>query len=290
MAQSMTGYGRAEAEQNGIRITVEARSVNHRYVEVNVKSPTKNMLWEDTVRKKIKTMFNRGSFDVHLAVESAGAGTDVRINEPLLKGYLRAASEMAERHQVPYPTFGDLASVRDMFIVSGSFADPKELETASGKALEDALGRLAEMRRAEGVNIIRDLKERLARIGACNAEIKSINGRSVQERFQTLREKIRKLTQEAGLDEARLAQEAAIIAERSDISEEITRIESHLAESGPVLDGAEPAGRKLEFLLQELGREANTIGSKSNSPEISRLALEIKSELEKLREQAQNLE
>lgn len=290
MAQSMTGYGRAEAERNGIRITVEARSVNHRYVEVSVKSPTKNMQWEDTVRKKVKTMFNRGSFDVHLAVESAGAGADVRINEPLMKGYLRAAAELAERHQVSYPTFGDLASVRDMFIISGSIGDPKELEAASGMALEDALNRLAEMRRAEGANIVRDLKGRLARIGACNAEIKAISGRSVQERYNTLREKILKLTQDAGLDEARLAQEAAIIAERGDISEEITRIESHLAESGPILDGGEPAGRKLEFLLQELGREANTIGSKSSSVEVTRLSLEIKSELEKLREQAQNLE
>jgi uncharacterized protein (TIGR00255 family) len=287
----MTGYGGAEIEQNGVRISVEARSVNHRFVEVSVKSPNKNMALEDMARKKIKARFGRGSFDIYIAAENTGAGADVRINEALLKGYLRAASELIERGQVASPpTFGDLVSIRDMFMVSGGYADSPALETAAMAALDTAIVRLAEMRTTEGANITRDLKERMARIGVWTARIKVINERSVQERYDTLREKIIKLTHDAAVDQARLAQEAAIIAERSDISEEITRIESHLAETGPILDGKDPAGRKLEFLLQELGRETNTIGSKSFSAEITRLALDIKGDLEKLREQAQNLE
>ncbi|MDH5677859.1 MAG: YicC family protein [Nitrospinota bacterium] len=291
MTSSMTGFGLGENEENGLKVTVEARSVNHRYIEVGVKSPYKNFALDDLVRKKVKSRFSRGAFEILVAFDNTIGEADVRINEPLLKGYMKVAQALAQRHQVPYPpSFGDLAQIRDMFMVSGDAMKVEAMAAPLERALDQALDRLIQMRDSEGEHIGKDLAERFGRIGQWTLQIKDMNEKSVQERYSSLKEKMEALVKEAGVDEGRLAQEAALLAERSDISEELVRLDSHLKKAEQILGSGGPMGRKLEFLLQELGRETNTIGSKSYSPEITRRVLDMKSELEKLREQAQNLE
>ncbi|MDH4183292.1 MAG: YicC family protein [Nitrospinota bacterium] len=291
MANSMTGYGQGEHEEGGIRVSVEARSVNHRFIEVNVKSPQKNLALEDIARKMVKARFSRGAFDIFITIEITAAESVVRVNEPLLKGYLKVAADLSEQFGITYPpTFGDLASVRDMFLSQGAEAGISQAGPVMEGALALALEKLGQMRASEGERIIGDLKQRLAQIGGWTEEIKKINEGSSQERYDALKEKIAKLVGDLAMDQGRLAQEAAMIAERGDISEEITRLESHLQEGAKALEGDGPMGRKFEFLLQEFGRETNTIGSKSNSTQLTALALNIKGELEKLREQVQNLE
>ncbi|MDH5509073.1 MAG: YicC family protein [Nitrospinota bacterium] len=287
----MTGYGLGESEIEGLKVTVEARSVNHRYIEVGVKTPYKNFALDDLVRKKVKGIFNRGAFEVLVALDNAETAVEVRINEPLLKGYLKVAGDISEKYGIPYPpSFGELVQVRDMFQVAGDAMNTDMMARPLEAALDQALEKLALMRGAEGKHIALDLAGRFARIGQWALVIKELNDGSVKERFATLKEKVEALLDAVAVDEGRLAQEAALLADRSDITEELTRIESHLHKAGDILGSEGPVGRQLEFMLQELGRETNTIGSKSFSTEITRLALEIKGELEKLREQAQNLE
>ncbi|MDH5638964.1 MAG: YicC family protein [Nitrospinota bacterium] len=291
MVNSMTGYGLGESEMDGLKVTVEARSVNHRYIEVGVKTPYKNFALDDLVRKKLKGIFNRGAFEVLVALDNVETAAKVQINEPLLKGYLKAAGDISERYGIPYPpSFGELIQVREMFQVTGDAMNTDMMARPLEAALGQALEKLALMRGSEGKHIAQDLAGRFDRIGQWAASIKELNEASVKERYAALKEKVEALLGAAAMDEGRLAQEAALLADRSDITEELTRIDSHLQKAADILSSEGSVGRQLEFLLQELGRETNTIGSKSYSTEITRLALEIKGELEKLREQAQNLE
>ncbi|MBF0292230.1 MAG: YicC family protein [Nitrospinae bacterium] len=292
MACSMTGFGRTEKEIGGRRVVIEAKSVNHRYLEVNVKLFTRSYALEETVRQAVKERFGRGYFEVSVMIQANGSsGQTVTVNEPLLDGYLKAAGDVAKRYGVEYPPrFGDLALLKDLFTVTADELPPDDMARQIAEPLGQTLDQLAAVRKAEGDNAICDVKSRFSTIKSHLNFIISESESTVAERFDRLRAKIQKLVGDLALDETRLAQEAAILADRADISEETERAKSHLKQVDALFDSDEPVGRKLEFFLQEISREVNTMGSKSASPGITLRVVEMKSEMEKIREQAQNLE
>ncbi len=292
MACSMTGYGRMEKEIGGKRLVIEAKSVNHRYLEVNVKLFARSYALEEAVRQAVKNRFARGYFEISITIQANGGSIQtVLVNEPLLAGYLKAAGEMAKRHGVEYPpSFGDLAMLKDVLVVTADDSPLDDMIRPLEEPLGQALDQLMAVRKAEGENALNDVKARFSNIKSSIDFIVTESETSTGERFDRLRAKIQKLAGDLALDETRLAQEAAILADRADISEETERAKSHLKQVDALLDSGEPVGRKLEFFLQEINREMNTMGSKSASPGITLRVVEMKSEMEKIREQAQNLE
>ncbi|MBI5815262.1 MAG: YicC family protein [Nitrospinae bacterium] len=292
MASSMTGYGRAEVEVSGRRITLEGKSVNHRYIEINIKAAAKPFQMEEMIRKAVKGRFSRGYFDFTVTVAAPSAQTaDIRVNEPLLDGYMKAFSDIAKRHHVGHPpSLGDILGIKDVFFMEGGdFALEENWDVIAGP-LESVIGQIETMRKTEGQVAVADIRARLNRISAMMEKISAECLRNVRERHEKLKGRIMRLIEDAAVDEARFSQEAAILADKSDFSEEMERLQSHMKQVDQLLSGAGDAGRKLEFFLQEMNREANTLGSKAASPEITADVVEIKSEMEKIREQAQNLE
>lgn len=288
----MTGFGRAEKDIGGRRLVIEAKSVNHRYLEVNVKLFTRSYALEEAIRQAVKERFGRGYFEVSVTLQAnGGSGQTVGVNEPLLEGYLKAAGDIAKRYGVEYPPrFGDLALLKDLFVVTADELPPDDMARNLAEPLGQALDQLAAVRKAEGENAICDVKNRFSSIKSNLDSVISESESTVAERFDRLRAKIQKLVGDLALDETRLTQEAAMLADRSDISEETERARSHLKQVDALFDSGEAVGRKLEFFLQEISREINTMGSKSASPGITLRVVEMKSEMEKIREQAQNLE
>jgi len=291
MVQSMTGYGTAAAEREGEKVTLETRSVNHRFIEVSIKGQNRSVALEDNIRKRVKGKFRRGSFDVFISIDSSKTEGQLELNKPMVEGYIKAAWELSERYGIAFPPgFGDFANIKEIFTISTDTVDLEELTPTIVEALDTALSALEKMRLEEGERIAVDFQERIEKIRQWVSQVKELNEKAAGERYVSLKEKVMKLASDVAVDEGRLAQEAALLAERNDITEEITRLESHLVLAGEILKEPEAIGRKMEFLLQEINRETNTIGSKSFSIEVTNVVLLIKGELEKLREQVQNLE
>jgi len=287
----MTGYGRAERQRGRLSVVIEARSVNHRFCEVNVKSTGRLFLVDDHVKKVVKQRFERGYFDIAVTLGSADDEGVVVVNEPLLAAYMNVAERLGREYGVAYPpSFGDLMQAKDILTVQNAEVAPEEWVDLLDEALGDALNSLATMRGVEGEATLVEVRGRLREIGERIDIIKKTEEAERERRFEHLRERIATLIGDSELDEGRLAQEAAIIADRADICEEIERLSSHLQQVEELLDNGGPLGRKLEFYVQEIGRENNTIGSKTGLPESTASVVRIKSELEKIREQAQNFE
>ncbi len=292
MTMSMTGYGRAERSEDGKTACVEVKSVNHRFLEVNVKSTGKLFAVEDCVRKTVKKRFERGYFDINvvLTVDEKDE-PEVVIQEPLLKGYMKAAREMSENYGLSYPpAFGELIQIKDLFCVKNGEVIPGDWNGLVGSALCDSLEQVETTRKNEGALTESETLERLDGIEKTIGIISNEHDSVADVRCEKLIERIKKLAGDIELDDARIAQEAAILVDKADISEELMRMRSHLVQVKNLFGSGAPVGRKLEFFIQEINRETNTIGSKTISPEATNMVVQIKSELEKLREQAQNLE
>ncbi len=291
MVMSMTGYGRAEIENNDFRAAIEARSVNHRFLDINVKYNGNPMPMDDRICEIIKKRFGRGSFDISLALSSDKAEYFVELDSNLLVGYMETFSKLKEKYNLTGdPSLVDILQIKDVFIKKDKHKDVEKFWPTVKEALDVALDRLTGMREKEGAHIVEDAGRRFAEIAGFLDQIRALGESSTDERFKILKARIEKLTKDKALDPNRIAQEAAMIADKSDITEEVTRLESHISQAKELLGSDDLIGRKLEFLLQEINREANTIGSKSSSPQITRIVITIKSELEKIREQAQNME
>jgi len=279
---------------------VSVKSVNHRFLDLKLRLPDGFDLYELRLRQLVRERIHRGHVEVHVSVEP-GSATPIQVNRDLVTNYLRAADEL--RLQTSVSAALDVVALLRLPGVIGGLApavpESEEEQERLGKALEaclrEALGKLDEMRRAEGRHLVEDLRRRLARIGE-QADI--IRGLVLQLRpafARRLETRLKDLLSGTTIDPARIAQEAAMLAERSDISEELDRLRSHLQQFGKLLDGAGELGKKLDFLLQEMHREANTMLSKTPGVEtealtITGIGLEIKAEIEKLREQVQNIE
>lgn len=297
---SMTGYAQARSEQNGWAIRVSVKSVNHRFLDVRFRLPEGFDVYELRLRQIVRERIHRGHVDVNVNVQP-GAAAPVQVNRELLQTYLQAADEL--RRKMGSSSDLDVVSLLRLPGVIGGLAPPlpetDEEQDQLGQALEaclrDALAKLDEMRRAEGRHLAEELRSRVARIGEQAEKVREL-ARALTPAFaRRLQMRLKELLNGTGIEPARLAQEAALLAERSDISEELDRLRSHLQQFAKLLDGAGELGKKLDFLLQEMHREANTMLSKTPGVEsealaITGLSLEIRAEIEKLREQVQNIE
>jgi uncharacterized protein (TIGR00255 family) len=294
MIRSMTGYGMAEAVLMGRKFTVEMKSVNHRYLEISLRLPGMLMSLEAEIKKRIGERFSRGRIEAAFRVDAEGnAETSGRyaLNLPLVRNYHSLLSQMREELQLGDDiTLAMMAGFRDVFVATDSVQDPAALWEGLAIVLDDAVRTLTEMREREGESLRRDLTARLSLIAGFLERIAGRSPQVVRDYQKRLGDRVRELTGGMVVDEARLLQEVAMMAEKSDITEEIVRFRSHIGQFTDLLTGGDAAGRKIDFLIQEMGREVNTIGSKSSDAEISRDVIEIKSELAKLREQVQNLE
>ena len=295
MVRSMTGHGRGAAEVNGRRATVEIRAVNHRFFDLKLRAPWFDAVVEDHVAQAIRRRVQRGSFTVTLREEGAGTAAAVRVDLVTALQVAQALDELrrALGHATSEPIPLQLIAAQPGVILVGEQGDPSEQRWAGLQpAVEAALDQLIDMREREGQALARDLLERLARLEEFAIEVERAATGAPEEWRRRLSERLGKLTGAAHtpLDESRLYAEVAILADRLDITEELVRLRSHIAQARSLLDQDDAVGRRLDFLVQELGREVNTIGSKSQSAEIARRVVEAKAELEKIREQVQNVE
>jgi len=291
MANSMTGYGRAEfVLGEGENYTIEVKSLNHRYLEVNNRCPERFFAHDISLREFLKNKFARGAFSVNINY-SKKHGEDLKVNIPLAKAYLDASLELKNSLGLD----GELdipAVMRIKDIMSGgrsdevdTDADWKELKSALEKASND----LSVMRKKEGEKLVKDINSRLDAINDIRIKVEELSKGTVDKYRERLTQKIKDLIGD-NADEQRIINEAAVLAERTDISEEVTRLEIHIEKMKEFLLLKEPVGRKCDFLCQELLREVNTIGSKTDNIDVTSLVVEAKGEVEKVREQIQNLE
>lgn len=292
MLRSMTGYGRASATGAGKKITVEIKSVNHRFSEVVVRLP-KNMLpLEERIRGRVLERVFRGRVDCYLTVEEAGPkNVAVKVDKNLAAAYYKALREMLQELEMPPEVkLEHFLALPGVLSVEEPEENLEELWPAVEQALTGALAALLEMRQTEGARLQSDIQSRIDRIEQLNQEIESRAPLVVEEYRERLRQRVQELVPGDTVEPARLAAEVVLFAERSSIAEEIVRISSHLNQLRLAGEEGGPVGRKLDFLLQELNREINTIAQKAGDLRISQLVVEVKSELEKIREQVQNVE
>jgi uncharacterized protein (TIGR00255 family) len=292
MIKSMTGYGRGEWQGDGKKVEVEIKSFNHRYCDISFRLPRRLSALENQARNYLRQGISRGRIEVSVQVdESSSVEHRLELDLTLAKDYHLALKTLQDAMGMTGEIrLETLASFRDIFARKEVEPDlEKEWETLQ-KALEEALAGLEGMRREEGRKLRLDFLGRLDALEKMVREIEVKAPQTLRACRDRLAQRVQELSGGMGIEEARLAQEVAFLAERSDITEEIVRIRSHLNQFQDMLNRQDPAGRKLEFLLQEIAREANTIGSKANDAGIAHAVVEIKSELEKMREQVQNVE
>lgn len=292
MIRSMTGYGKGESVHEGGRFTVEVRCVNHRYGEVTVKLPRALLQFENEIKKRVAERLVRGKIDVFIQVENAMALGVPTANLPLARGYLKALNSIKETLELEGEVkLSMIASQRDVITVAAEAeAAIDEMPVELTAALEDALRRVDEMRLFEGESLYADFVKRREVLASLIARVAERSPLVVSEYAERLKDRIAQLLNEGAVPEDRLALEVALLADKCDVTEELVRLESHLRQFDETLERQEPVGRKLDFLLQEINREVNTIGSKANDAQMAALVVELKAELEKIREQVQNIE
>jgi len=294
MIRSMTGFGRMEGIAAGKSIQVEMKSLNHRYLEISLRIPVALAALEMEIKKRIGERFTRGKIEVSIKLESNGNTEEtpaLMLNLPLVRKYHALLAQLRDELRLPGEvTLEMMAGFRDLFIPGDVEEHLPSLWEGLEAVLAQTMDKLTAMRSAEGETLGRDLKERMDAVARFLGEIARRSPEVVREYRQRLADRVRELTQGMAVDEVRLHQEVAILAEKSDITEEVVRMKSHIAQFTEFLAAGEAVGRKMDFLIQEMNREVNTIGSKSQDGEIARAVIEIKSELAKLREQIQNVE
>ena len=294
MIKSMTGYGRARETLNRRDITVEVRSVNNRYLDCTVKMPRSFIFAEDAIKALVQKYASRGKVDVFITVESQGADeTVVAVNEPLAKHYIDALSRL---RQLGGDVLGgeisvsELARLPDVLTVTKGEADLETISADLCAVLGQALAAYTAMRETEGRKLAEDIQRRLDTIGAITRLIEERSPQTVAEYRQKLMARMQEVLQSASIDESRILTEAAIFADKVAVDEETVRLRSHLSQLREMLQSGVPVGRKLDFLIQEINRESNTIGSKCSDLQIARDVVDLKAEIEKIREQVQNIE
>jgi uncharacterized protein (TIGR00255 family) len=291
MISSMTGFGRGEAERDGYRAIFEVSSLNSRFLEVSVRTPRWMMSFEPGLRALISSRAGRGKVVAQLSWEKTTFESSVAINEPLIESYVKTLRQVGERHNLSDTlTIGDLITLPDFWTANQNVAEAEFTEELITQALSLALDKLKETRLAEGQKLAETFIVQMERIRQTVTRIQELAAGQVDHYRAKLTSRIEELMGGNEFDAQRLAQEVAYMAERSDITEECQRLDIHCRHFSEDLQSPEPVGRRLNFLLQELNREVNTIGSKSVDIEISGMVVTLKDELEKIREQVQNIE
>lgn len=292
MVKSMTGYGRAVETVNGREFTVELRSVNNRYLDCAVKLPRALSFAEDAVKQAVKGAISRGKVDVFISVRSEGA-EDVKItlNTAMVEGYLGAMHQMAKDYGIREDISVSLLSrMPDVFTVDKPEVDEEQLLADLLSVVNQALERFDAMRSAEGRALENDLRSRGQTILSLVEQVEAGSGQTVADYRTRLENKLKEVLANTAIDESRILTEAAIFADKVAVDEETVRLRSHLDQMNNMLTTGGAIGRKLDFLLQEMNRESNTIGSKCSDVRMARIVVDIKAELEKIREQTQNIE
>ena len=290
--KSMTGYGRAVETVNGREFSVELRSVNNRYLDCSVKLPRSLSFAEEAVKQAVKASVSRGKVDVFISMRSEN-GTDAKVslNRGMVDGYLAAMQEMVSEFNVKDDISVSLLSrMNDVFTVEKPEVDEQQLLQDLMQVLAQALEGYDDMRAAEGKALENDLRSRGATIESLVSQVEAGNAQTVLDYRTRLENKLREVLASTSIDEGRILTEAAIFADKVAVDEETVRLRSHLQQMYAMLSSGGAVGRKMDFLLQEMNREANTIGSKCSDVALARIVVDIKAELEKIREQNQNIE
>ena len=292
MIKSMTGYGRAVQTVNGREFTVEVRSVNNRYLDCNVKLPRMVSFAEDAVKQAVKNAISRGKVDVYITIKSeAEADTKITLNASIVEGYLSAMRQMVDTYGVKDDiSVSTLSRLPEIFTVEKPEVDEEQLKADLLQVVAAALEGYNTFRAAEGAALDADLRSRGNTILELVAQVEAGNAQTVIDYRTKLYNKLKEVLSNTSIDESRILTEAAIFADKVAVDEETVRLRSHLQQMNSMLSGGGAIGRKLDFLLQEMNREANTIGSKCTDVRLARIVVDIKAELEKIREQTQNIE
>ena len=288
----MTGYGRAVETVNGREFTVELRSVNNRYLDCSVRLPRMLSFAEDAVKQAVKASVSRGKVDVFITVRSeAGDEVQVTLNKSVLQSYLAAMHQMVDEFGVADDiSVSAVSRLPEVFVIEKPQVDEEQLMADLMGVVVKALEGYDAMRRTEGEALDRDLRSRGETILSLVSQVEEGNGKTVADYRARLEAKLREVLANTSIDESRILTEAAIFADKVAVDEETVRLRSHLKQMNTMLSTGGAVGRKLDFLLQEMNREANTIGSKCTDVALARIVVDIKAELEKIREQTQNIE
>ena len=292
MVRSMTGFGRAQASVEGYNITVEIRSVNHRYFEFYAKMPRAYSFLEEKVKALLSTGISRGKVECSIQLEAtADESVVVSVNEPLAKGYVDAVRQIADTFNLlDDMTAFTVARFSDVLSVSKAPVDEELLWSKVSPVVQEALDGFVSMRATEGERLADDVLSRAETILGNVAYIEERSPETVKQYSEKLLERMRTVLGDTQVDEARILTEAAVYADKVAVAEETVRLRSHIDQLRSMLASDEAIGRKLDFLVQEINREANTIGSKAQDVDIARRVIDIKAEVEKIREQIQNIE
>ena len=292
MVKSMTGYWRAREMRGGRDITVEVRSVNNRYLDCTVKMPRAYIFAEDRMKARVQQAISRGKVDVFVTIDASAADAAVvAVNEPLARGYYEALTRLKETFGLPGDITPEvLAKFPDVLAVTKAEEDVEAIAADICAVLDDALAAYNAMRAVEGEKLADDVAGRVATIETVVGKVEERSPQTVAAYRQRLESKMQEVLQSTTIDESRILTEAAIFADKIAVDEETVRLRSHIAQLRAMLQSDEPVGRKLDFLIQEVNRECNTIGSKCNDLTIAQDVVNMKAEVEKIREQVQNME
>lgn len=290
--KSMTGFGRAKLEKDGREYLVEIRSVNHKYADITVKAPRNLLYLEDKVRKSVLNRVARGKIEVFISYANYGLdGKNVVLNKELAKLYIKELTELAEEADIPSGLRAtEVSKMPDVLNIQLEEDSLETIWQELSECLETAIDNFIDMRSIEGSKIKQDLQTRLSSVEENVNKISELSTGLVEEYIVKLEERIKELLKIDIVDKDRLAQEIVIYFDKCSTEEELTRLKSHIAQFKNLLEQEEPVGKKLDFLIQEMNRETNTIGSKSGKLEITNLVIEMKTVLEDIREQIQNIE
>ncbi len=292
MIKSMTGYGGAKGSVEGLEISVELKSVNNRYLDTSVRLPRSFLFAEDAVKAAVQQHISRGKVDVFISVDSSAAeDMTVKVNEPLLKGYIQAISQISRDYGLSNDiTAMSVSRFPDVLSVEKKDLDAEAITAGIISVAENALADFDAMRLREGEKLRDDVLSKLETIDSLVTLVEQESPKTLADYRARLESRMAEVLGSAGIDENRILAEAAIFADRIAVDEETVRLRSHMSQLKTMISGNSPTGRKIDFLIQEFNREANTIGSKCQSSHVAHVVVDLKSELEKIREQIQNIE
>ena len=291
MVKSMTGYGKSSLSINSREYQVEVKTVNHKYVDINIKMPRVISYLEEDIRKLISSKLKRGKIDVSISFENySKEGNDIRINTDLAKVYIQNLKQLAEEEKISANIeVTEITRFPDVLTIKSNL-DENQMKEELLQVAEDAINQLINMRQGEGERISKDILEKIAQIESKKEEIFKLSTGLIDEYVVKLETRIKEILKTEELDQSRLMQEVVIYADKCSVEEEITRLTSHIEQLRNLIKTNEPTGKKMDFIIQEMNRETNTIGSKANNLEITNRVVDIKTILEDIREQIQNIE
>lgn len=291
MIRSMTGYGKQNLSVEGREYQIEIKSVNHRYLDINVKIPKAISYLEETIKKEISNKIKRGKIDVFVSFENnSEEGRKIEINKQLAKLYIEQLKELAQEEKIESNIeVMDIAKIPDVLTIKVDEENSK-IKDEIKQVTQGAVTRILEMKNIEGEKISQDLLQRIRNIQSKIVEISAKSTGLIEEYVVKLEERIKELLKTEEIDKTRIAQEVVIYADKCSVQEEVTRLKSHIGQFRNLINTDQAVGKKLDFLIQEMNRETNTIGSKANNLEITNNVIDIKTELENIREQIQNIE